>query len=176
MAAITEEGLGRAIAGAMAQMWQQFQAGQGGAAAAAPSSTTSPSRLLHKQYSKVEKLGSASDWKEWHFQFIVAARAASLDVGNAMESVQRLTLDEVTSQKITDDVGISREEEAVIMRSKGELYSILTLWTKGEPNQIVRNVADSDGYVAWKSYMTDTTHGRRHPWLQHGAKSLKQRR
>ena len=153
MAAITEEGLGRAIASAMAQMWQQFQAGatgQGGAAAAAPSSTTSSSKLMHKQYSKVEKLWSASDWKEWHFQFMVATKAASQEVGEAMESVQKLTLDEVTSQKIVDDVGISLEDEATIKRSRGELYSVLTMWTKGEPNQIVRNVANSDGYVAWK--------------------------
>lgn len=142
--------MGRAIAGAMAQMWQQFQAAQGGATATAPSSTTSSNKLLQKQYSKVEKLGGASDWKEWHFQFMVATRAASLEVGNAMESVQRLTLNDVTYQAIVDDVGISRAEEAVIDRSKGELYSILTLWTKGEPNQIVRNVTGSDGFVAWK--------------------------
>ena len=67
MAAITEEGLSRALAAAMAQMWQQMQAdaaARGNMGAAAGSTTASPAKLMHKQYAKVEKLAKASDWKE----------------------------------------------------------------------------------------------------------------
>ena len=61
-----------------------------------------------------------------------------------------MKLDEVTAEKIIQDGDITQTDEATIGRSKGELFSVLTLWTKGEPNQIVRGVLDQDGFVAWK--------------------------
>ena len=65
-------------------------------------------------------------------------------------SVQWLKLDEVTADGIIDDDDISPTDATTIRLSKCDLFSVLTLWTKGEPTQIVRNVADQDGYVACK--------------------------
>ena len=153
MTTLTEEGLSRALAGMMAQLMQQWQAdaaNRGQAGTTAGGATATPSKLMHKHFNQVDKLSSASDWREWQYQFLVATKAASLQVGETMEKVQKLMLDEVTAETIAQDVDITQTDEATIGRSKGELFSVLTLWTKGEPNQIVRGVLDQDGFVAWK--------------------------
>ena len=151
MAAITEEGLGRAIASAMAQVLQHFQQTQGGAATATtPSPATTTSKLMHKHFHQVDKFKEPSDWREWQYQFIVAVKAASPAVGETMEKVQKLELDEITAAAIDGEVDIEDSDRTTMARSKGELFSVLTLWTKGEPNQIVRGVLDQDGFVAYK--------------------------
>ena len=112
--------------------------------------STSPSKLMHKQFSQVDKLKDASDWREWQYQFVVATKAASPAVGETLDKVQKLELDEVTATAIDSEVDIEDEDRATMARTKGELFSVLTLWTKGEPNQIVRGVLDQDGFVAYK--------------------------
>ena len=149
---MTEEGLSRALGGMLQQLMTQLQADAAArtpVGAATSTATPTQAKLMHKQFAKVEKMSSAADWKEWHFQFLVATKSQSMAVGEAMERVEQLTLDEVTYQNILADPNIDPAIAATIDRSKGELYSVLTLWTKGEPNQIVRNVLDSNCYVAW---------------------------
>ena len=149
--AITADDFARAMQDMMRQFVTQLQSdaalrtpvGQTGGG------VTSPSKLIHKQYSKVEKFGGASnEWKEWHFQFIVATKAAALDVGQVLEALEPIKMDEVTDDIIRRNIDAS--SFPIMDRAKGELFSVLTLWTKGEANQIVRNVVDSNGFVAWK--------------------------
>ena len=46
--------------------------------------------------------------------------------------------------------GPNLADEEFVKTTRNGLYNILILWTKGEPNQIVRNVGEVDGYVTWK--------------------------
>ena len=153
MTTLTEEGLSRALTGMIQQLiaqWQADAASRAQTSTPTASTTPSPSKLMHKQFSQVDKLTNASDWREWQYQFVVATKAASAVVGETLEKVQKLELDEITAAAIDGEIDIEDSDRATMARSKGELFSVLTLWTKGEPNQIVRGVLDQDGFVAYK--------------------------
>ena len=109
---------------------------------------TSGSADVFKHYSRVEKLGGADDWREWHYQFTVATKARSLETGVLLETVASKDLDEADSENLIDE--LLPKETDHMQRTGGELYSVLSLLTKGEANQVVRAVEDMNGYVAWK--------------------------
>ena len=101
---------------------------------------------IHKYYARVEKL--KEDWKEWAYQFSVATHSYSAKNGQLLEIVEKLELDEVTSRNIELEIG--QAESDWMHKSKAELFSVLTLLTKGEANQLVRSCDDLNGYTAWK--------------------------
>ena len=105
-------------------------------------------RDVHKYFTRVDKLETGSQWREWHYQFRVAAKAFSEDMGMLLETVEKFDLQEVDTVKIQSKLSIG--EEKIMDDYHGELYSVLSLMTKGEANQVVRGVADTNGYVAWK--------------------------
>ena len=120
-------------------------AGGGGAAA---------EKNVKKRYGQVEKLSGPSDWKEWHYQFVVATKAFAPDLGALLEKVQALDIvGEVTADELSNGRNpneISMEEERRMAGTMHEMYSVFGLWTKGEANQVVRSVTDGNGWVAWK--------------------------
>ena len=103
---------------------------------------------IHKHYTRVEKLEGADNWKEWHYQFLVATRAHSAKNGMLLEIVEGKEIEDVTSATVNHE--LTAGESTHMYQTMGELFSVLTLLTKGEANQIVRSVEDLNGYVAWK--------------------------
>ena len=161
MAAITEEGLGRVLA----QMIQQTQAGvlaqvqallqqQQQARAQAPTQTAAgvgqaaAMANVHKRYSQVGKLSGADDWREWHYQWIVATKAFAPAVVEVLEKLQVEDMDEVATDTV--DQVLDPAYAQLVADNKAGVFSILTLWTKGDANAIVRSVDDQNGFVAWK--------------------------
>ena len=148
MTTITEEGLARVMSQMMAQMLAQAQAQAQPVPGEAGPVTTSGSGDIFKHYSRVEKLGGADEWREWHYQFVVATKARVLKTGALLEIVENQDLDEVDSDNL---IGVLAQDDTDHMqRTGGEIYSVLSLLTKGEANQVVRGVDDMNGYVAWK--------------------------
>ena len=162
MAAITEEGLGRVLAqmiqqtqaGVMAQMQALLQAQQQQAQAQAPAQAAAGGGQaaamanVHKRYSQVSKLSGTEDWREWHYQWIVATKAFAPSVVEVLEKLQAEDLDEVTTTTV--DQVLNPAYDQLVQDNKAGVFSILTLWTKGDANAIVRSVDDQNGFVAWK--------------------------
>lgn len=103
---------------------------------------------IHKHYTRVDKLGGPDEWKEWHYQFSVATRAYSSKNGVLLEIVEAKEIDDITTAAI--DHELTAGESDHMHQTMAELFSVLTLLTKGEANQIVRSVEDLNGYAAWK--------------------------
>ena len=147
MTTIDEEMFMRWVAQAVAQtMAAQSQA----STSAAPSGGQKTSREgdVHKFFTRVDKLERAEQWREWHYQFRVATKAYSGEMGVLLSTVEKLDIQEVDSPKL--EAKLNRDEADGMNEHSGALYSVLSLLTKGEANQVVRSVADTNGYVAWK--------------------------
>ena len=102
---------------------------------------------IHKHFSRVEKLDPDA-WKEWHYQFVVATSAFNIRHGALLEIVEQKEIDDVTTESL--ELVLNASEADYMRRTQAELFSVLTLLTKGEANQIVRSCDDMNGYVAWK--------------------------
>ena len=102
---------------------------------------------IHKHFSRVEKL-NPDEWKEWHYQFVVATHAFNVKHGALLEIVEQKELDEVTADN--PELALSTQEADYMRKTQAEIFSVLTLMTKGEANQVVRSCDDMNGYVAWK--------------------------
>lgn len=156
MTTITEEGLMRVVAEAVAQaVAAQASRTQGTGAtqagAGAPQSggqRPGRDRDVHKFYSRLDKLEKGDQWREWHYQFCVATKAYADDMGTLLRTVEKLDVQEVDTAKL--EAKLSAGDEDTMNEYHGALYSVLSLLTKGEANQVVRSVADTNGYVAWK--------------------------
>ena len=126
----------------------------GAGGAAATGGTAAAEKNVKKRYGQVDKLSGLNDWKEWHYQFVVATKAFAPDLGALLEKVQALDIvGEVTAEELGSARNpgvISVEEERRMASTMHEMYSVFVLWTKGEANQVVRGVADANGWVAWK--------------------------
>ena len=107
---------------------------------------------VKKRFGQVEKLSGPSDWKEWHYQFVVATKAFAPDLGALLEKVQALdivgevTADELSNGRNPNEICVA--EERRMAGTMHEMYSVFGLWTKGEANQVVRSVTDGNGWVA----------------------------
>ena len=101
---------------------------------------------VHKYYTRVEKF-SSEDWKEWHYQFSVATHAYSSKNGALLEIIEQKEVDEVTTANL--ELELTQSEADWMHKTKSELFSVLTLLTKGEANQLVRSCEDLNGYTAW---------------------------
>ena len=53
-----------------------------------------------KRYSRVEKLASADEWREWHYQFTVATKARDAETGLLLEKVELMVLTGPRTQDI----------------------------------------------------------------------------
>ena len=102
---------------------------------------------VHKYYSRIDKL-KEEEWKEWHYQFLVATHAYNVKNGALLEIVEEKELDEITTGCLEHE--LNQNESDWMHKTKAELFGVLTLLTKGEANQLVRGVDDKNGYVAWK--------------------------
>ena len=60
---------------------------------------SSGSVQIHKHYARLEKL-VPEDWKEWHYQFGVATHAYCSKNGLLLEIVERMELDEVSTEAL----------------------------------------------------------------------------
>ena len=106
---------------------------------------------VHKFFARLEKLEKADQWREWHYQFCVAAKAYKKDMGELLEVVEKENIHEVDTVKLEKAlVDLGNNDEMTADEHKGDLFSVLTLLTKGEANQVIRGVVDHNGYVAWK--------------------------
>ena len=103
---------------------------------------------VHKFYSRVDKLDKADQWREWHYQFRVATKAYSDDMGKLLETVEKLDVQEADTTKL--EAKMIQDDVDVMSEHSGALYSVLSLLTKGEANQVIRGVTDTNGFVAWK--------------------------
>ena len=148
MTTITEEGLARVMSQMMTQLFTQAQAQAQPVPGTTGPSTTSRSGDIFKHYSRAEKLGGAEEWREWHYQFVVATKARSSETGALLDTVEGKDLDEADSVNLIGE--LLQSETDHMQRTGGELYSVLSLLTKGEANQVVHGVDDMNGYVAWK--------------------------
>ena len=102
---------------------------------------------IHKHYTRLDKL-VPEEWKEWQYQFSVATHAFYAKNGVLLEIVERMELDEITMESLEHEM--SQEESEWMKRSQSEMFSMLSLLTKGEANQLVRSCEDKNGYAAWK--------------------------
>ena len=106
---------------------------------------------VHKYFTRLEKLERGDQWREWHYQFSVAAKAYRKDLGGLLEIVEKENIQEVDSAKLEQAlVTLGNNGEMTMDEYKSDLFSVLTLLTKGEANQVIRGVTDHNGYVAWK--------------------------
>ena len=101
-----------------------------------------------KRYARMEKLAGADEWREWHYQFTVATKAQDANAGLLLEKVQGLMLLDPKTKEIIDELDPAEQSHA--NATAAELFNVLSLWTNGEANQIVRGVDDMNGYTAWK--------------------------
>ena len=108
---------------------------------------SSVSVQIHKHYARLEKL-VPEDWKEWQYQFGVATHAYSSKHGALLEIVERMELDEVSTETLKNQM--TQEQKEWMERTQSEMFSVLSLLTKGEANQLVRSCNDKNGYTAWK--------------------------
>ena len=92
--------------------------------------------------------GKAENWKEWHYQFIVAAHAYKDRNGALLEAIEKLELDAVDTEDI--DLELERKDAECMTETKAEMFGVLCLLTSGEANVLVRSVVDKNGYTAWK--------------------------
>ena len=102
---------------------------------------------IHKHYQRLDKL-SAEEWKEWHYQFSVATSAYNVKNGALLEIVEKMDIDEVCTGNL--ELGMTQEEADWMRATQAEMFSVLSLLTKGEANVIVRSCEDKNGYAAWK--------------------------
>ena len=65
-----------------------------------------------------------------------------------LEIVECMELDEVSTETLKNQM--SQEQSEWMGRTQSEMFSVLSLWTKGEANQLVRSCDDKNGYTAWK--------------------------
>ena len=124
------------VAAAVAEALRTAGTGGGGSSAG-----------IHKHYTRVEKL-NPDEWKEWHYQFTVATHAFNVKHGALLEIVERLEMDDVTTDNL--ELMLNVNETDWMKRTQAEIFSVLTWLTKGEANQMVRGCDDMDGYLAWK--------------------------
>ena len=108
---------------------------------------SSGSVQIHKHYARLEKL-VPEDWKEWQYQFGVATHAYCSKNGLLLEIVERMELDEVSTEALNHQM--TQEQQDWMGRTQSEMFSVLSLLTKGEANQLVRSCEDKNGYTAWK--------------------------
>ena len=128
------------VAAAVKEAMTAMQGAQGGGGGGKASN-------IHKFYTRVDKL-SGEDWKEWHHQFSVATFAYDQKNGALLEIVEQKELDEVTTATL--ELELTQSEANWMHHTKSELFSVLTLLTKGEANKLVRSCEDLNGYTAWK--------------------------
>ena len=102
---------------------------------------------IHKHYQRLDKL-SAEEWKEWHYQFSVATSAYSVKNGALLEIVEKMEMDDVCTASL--ELGMTQEEADWMRATQAEMFSVLSLLTKGEANLLVRSCEDKNGYTAWK--------------------------
>ena len=102
---------------------------------------------IHKHHTRLDKL-VPEEWKEWQYQFSVATHAYNAKNGVLLEIMERMELDEITTESLEHEM--SQEESEWMKRSQSEMFSVLSLLTKGEANQLVRSCEDKNGYAAWK--------------------------
>ena len=107
---------------------------------------SSVSVQIHKHYARLEKL-ETEDWKEWQYQFGVATHAYSSKHGALLEIVERMELDEVSTETLKNQM---TQEQEWMGRPLSEMVSVLSLLTRGEANQLVRSCDDKNGHTAWK--------------------------
>ena len=100
---------------------------------------------------RLEKL-VPEDWKEWQYQFGVATHAYSSKHGALLEIVERLELDEVSTETLKNQM--TQEQMEWMERTQSEIFSVLSLLTKGEENQLVMSCNDKNGYTACKKSTT----------------------
>ena len=139
-----------------------------GAAGVVGGGSTSKGGNVHKHYTRLEKLENGDHWKEWHYQFGVATREFSEHNGALLGIIEAKEMDEVTTDDL--ELALTHGEAAHMRKTMGELFSVLTLLTKGEANQIVRSVEDLNGYAAWKGFTIGSIPGRRQASQQRGGK------
>ena len=105
------------------------------------------SSQIHKHYTRLDKL-VPEEWKEWHYQFSVATHAFHAKNGALLELVEQKELDEVSTESL--ELVLQPDEVEWMRKSQSEMFSALSLLTKGEANQLVRSCEDKNGYTAWK--------------------------
>ena len=104
---------------------------------------------LQKCYTRVEKfMGDPVGWKEWHYQFGVATAQYDQKTQEIMEKVERMELQEVTTERIVHS--LEDEDVGWVDETKTGLFGALGMLTSGEANVIVRSCEDKNGYTAWK--------------------------
>ena len=68
--------------------------------------------------------------------------------GALLEIVERMELDEVSTETLKNQM--TQEQKEWMERTQSEMFSVLSVLTKGEANQLVRSCNDKNGYTAWK--------------------------
>ena len=106
---------------------------------------------LRKAFERIDKFeggGKSDNWKEWYYQFVVAAGAYDIKHGALLEIVEKMEHDVTTTEDV--ELGLEKAQADWMHATKGEIFGVLIQLTTGEANLLVRNVQDRNGYVAWK--------------------------
>ena len=74
----------------------------------------------------------------------MATHAYSSKHGALLEIVERMELDEVSTETLKNQM--TQEQKEWKERTQSEMFML----TKGEANQLVRSCDDKNGYTAWK--------------------------
>ena len=117
-------------------------------AANRPSGNSDQLRKAFERLDRFEGGAKTDNWKEWYYQFSVAASAHNIKHGTLLELVEKMEHDVTITEDI--DLELGEAESEWMHKTKAEIFNVLIQLTTGEANLLVRNVQDRNGYVAWK--------------------------
>ena len=106
--------------------------------------------LGERNFRRMDIFGADGEWKEWYFNFGVQVKGANKEVAQVMGLVENLCFREGDLDVDGIKFELDSDAEAVVDKFGGELYVRLCELTKGEPNTVIRSVAERCGFVAWK--------------------------
>ena len=104
-------------------------------------------RVSEKNYRRMDKLdGGEESWKAWEFDFKVATRSSSMQVGVCMERAET-----ATDNASGADYELLEPVMFKGMATRGrELFEVLCVLTTGDAKAIIKEVQGGDGFAAWQ--------------------------
>jgi hypothetical protein len=88
--------------------------------------------------------GQTAQWSDWVFSFKRSIRAASKEVYDLMDEVEKMTAD--VDEDSLEDLHV----DANVEKLSGELYDVLCQVCLGEALSVIRVVDDCRGFLAWQ--------------------------
>ena len=144
MMRMLQQGIQTAVQTAIAET---MNAQGAAAAAAAVPVERAQKRMDERLFRRIKRFDGSKnvEWKEWGFQFRVAAKASNPDAVRILECVENQT-DEVSAEQIVEQFG----ESEYVEKMSNELFDMLCMLVEGEPLMSIQGIKDGNGFRAWQ--------------------------